>query len=58
MKRAIIFLALMCVLSACRITEYVYVNSCAIDVCEEPSTVEEYILAYECKAKIVESCKR
>ena len=56
MKNAIIFLIILFV-SACA-TEYVYVNTCIPDICSEPETVEDYILAYECKSKIVESCNK
>ena len=50
------FLVILCV-SACT-TRYVYLDTCAADICDEPVTVEDYIVAYECKARIVESCKK
>lgn len=56
MKNVVMFLIILCV-SACK-TDYVYVNTCVPDICDDPETVEDYILAYECKSKIVESCNK
>lgn len=56
MRNVIIFLLIL-LINACT-TDYIYVNTCIPDICENPETVEEYILAYECKSKIVESCNK
>lgn len=56
MKSVVIFLIILLV-SACT-TDYVYLNTCIPDICIVPETVEDYIIAYECKSKIVESCKK
>lgn len=57
MKNALLFLAILLSNAACQ-TEYVYVNSCAADICDEPETVEDYIVAYHCKDGIVKSCNK
>lgn len=56
MKIVSIFLITL-LISACT-TEYVYLNTCIPDICEEPETVEDYIVGYKCKSKIVESCNK
>lgn len=56
MKSVVIFLVILLV-NACT-TEYVYLNTCIPDICIVPETVEDYIIAYECKSKIVESCNK
>ena len=51
MKNVLIFSVIMFALAACKSVEYVYVNSCVPDICEEPETVEDYITGYYCKDK-------
>ena len=54
MRGSLFLLFLLC---GCA-TEYVHVNTCVPDICEEPTTVEDYIIAYQCKARIVETCNK
>lgn len=58
MKNVLMCLVILCVLAACRRVEYVYVNSCVPDICDEPETVEGYITGYYCKDKILQSCNK
>lgn len=54
MRGSLFLLFLLC---GCA-TEYVHVNTCVPDICEEPTTVEDYIIAYQCKTRIVETCNK
>lgn len=58
MRNVIIFLVILLSLGACKTNEYIYVNTCLPDICEEPETVEDYIAGYFCKDKIVKSCNK